>query len=852
MRTLRAILLQIIASCCMWFASSAQTDSLYEQFKTFDLKNVHNSITNLTARVVNEELIINCAGKKNWEDTRIDLGVVDLSVYQSISFRVKSNANVTVRTDLVDQNGATMLVSNAIPVSKSIKGDNQWNYIYFELKGHFDQAWPSPAKLDPRHITGLSIILNPGGQFAGEVVFDDLALGKKALKPEKKRDKYINVNQVGFYPAGQKIAVVCGSIADDFTLINARTNKKVYEAKLSKKQYWNYADDSVKVADFSSFTDTGSYFVQVVDLGNSPRFAIRPNIFKNLATASIKALYYQRSGCDINEKYAGKWHRPAGTPDTAVYVHPAAATAKRPAESKFSSLRGWYDAGDYNKYIVNSGITMYTLMAAIEQYPDYTRNLKLHIPESGNSLPDLLDEILWNLRWMLTMQDTDDGGVYHKLTHANFEPMALPHEVKERRYLTQKSTAATLDFCAVMAQASRVLKPYGKELPGLADSCMSAAARAWSWAKKNPKVYYDQFANNTKYSPKIFTGIYGDGYVFDEFDWAGSEMLLSTGNEVMLDDIKFDKPLYMIPEWGNVQALGLISLAYYRKFVSKQIDTNSIKEKIISLADSLVIYSLSCPFRTTMGQAKWHFAWGSNAVAANSTMFLLQAYNLTKERKYYDAALNNFSYILGCNPTGYCFVTGFGTKSPQFIHHRPSEADGIAEPVPGMLVGGPYPGRDDGCWYPWDAPAKNYSDDVCSYSTNEIAINWNAPLAYLACAFESIENKMFPSEIKNPRTKLVFPEIAKLPKLDSAQRNEYSPIIVYPNMKTGSLRVQLALLEPAVLEIKDADGRVIVHDYIEKTGSIPRSYPINLQTGTYIVTLVSKNLNKTHTVMINP
>src|SRR5205823_2120648 len=177
---------------------------------------------------------------------------------------------------------------------------------------------------------------------------------------------------------------------------------------------------------------------------------------------AIKGFYYQRTAIDLPVKYAGQWARPAGHPDTRVLIHPSAASADRPAGTVISSPKGWYDAGDYNKYIVNSGITMGTLLSLCEDFPDYIKKLNTNIPESTNNVPDVLDEVLWNLRWMLTMQDPADGGVYHKLTNASFDGMVMPDKATKERYVVAKSITATLDFAAVMAQASRVIKPYNK------------------------------------------------------------------------------------------------------------------------------------------------------------------------------------------------------------------------------------------------------------------------------------------------------------------------------------------------------------------------------------------------------
>ena len=131
--------------------------------------------------------------------------------------------------------------------------------------------------------------------------------------------------------------------------------------------------------------------------------------------------------------------------------------------------------------------------------------------------------------------------------------------------------------------------------------------------------------------------------------------------------------------------------------------------------------------------------WGSNAVAANQGILLVQAYLITGQNKYLNAALSNLDYILGRNATGYCFVTGFGSKSPMHPHHRPSVADGIDEPVPGLLAGGPNPGKQDGCKYEYSEPETTHVDLDCSYASNEIAINWNAPLVYLVNAIEALQ-----------------------------------------------------------------------------------------------------------------
>jgi endoglucanase len=122
-------------------------------------------------------------------------------------------------------------------------------------------------------------------------------------------------------------------------------------------------------------------------------------------------------------------------------------------------------------------------------------------------------------------------------------------------------------------------------------------------------------------------------------------------------------------------------------------------------------------------------------------MIKIVAMKLTGSDRYLPSVQADLNWLLGTNPTGYCFVTGFGTLSPMNIHHRPSGADGVPEPVPGFLVGGPNTVVMNDCQPPVERsvfPARSYSDVECSYSTNEIAINWNAPLVFLLGAMDSM------------------------------------------------------------------------------------------------------------------
>ncbi len=541
----------------------------------------------------------------------------------------------------------------------------------------------------------------------------------------------IKLSQVGFYPDAQKIAILPGGVTGNFRVVDISTDKPVFEAELELPKFWELSGENVSIADFSEFTTPGRYRLEHESAGHSFEFEIREEILRDLSKASIKAFYFNRASTELLEEHAGVWARPMAHPDDVVYIHESAATEQRPEGTIISSTKGWYDAGDYNKYAVNSGISTYTLLAAYEHFPEYYQGLDLNIPESGNGVPDLLDEIRWNLDWLITTQDPNDGGVYHKVTTKDFEGMVMPHEATADRFAVMKSTGGTLNFAAVMATAARVYNEFDTDF---AQEALEAAENAWKWAVQNPEVYYEQPSD-------IQTGAYGNRQLDDEFDWAAAELYITTGNDDYWNSRNFVDINVGVPSWGYVRPLAWVSLAHHHENLTDTADTNLIEERIMEQGEELLQEYHRSPYAITMGRyGRSDFVWGSNGVIGNHSLMLIQAYRLSGEKDFLDAALANMDYLLGRNATGYSFVTGFGSKPPMFIHHRQSASDEIEDPVPGFVAGGPQAGQQDGCEYPADLPATTFLDDWCSYSTNEITINWNAPMVYLVGALEVFKN----------------------------------------------------------------------------------------------------------------
>ena len=545
-----------------------------------------------------------------------------------------------------------------------------------------------------------------------------------------KENVTIRRNQVGSAIGQEQTIVVEGTNPAGKLKVTSPSGKTI-KPVMTKKVVSPFSKKTRYVVGLGKLTEEGDYNVRLGKEKCDLHVSNRP--YGGIATSSLRLFYLIRSGVVID--CAGKYNRPVGHTDTNVLVHPSAASKMRPAGTVISSPLGWYDAGDYNKYVVNSAFSIGLMFAAYEQLTDYFHQLSTDIPESGNSTPDLLDEIMFNLQWFLTMQDPYDGGVYHKLTTPNFEGFVMPVDCHQPRYVVAKSVTATLDFAAVMADAARLFEPYQHDYPGFSAQAAAMAERAYEWAKANPTAYYHQ---EELTNPAVTTGTYGDDNANDEFFWAASALYRLTGKQQYTEDALSRRPSqFTTPSWGNVASLGAFEWLACGKDSELYGSTLS---QLTAYCDAAIQGANTSCFKSPFGNKATDFGWGClSEGCCCQAMLLLYADKLLGSDKYRSYALGNVDYLLGRNATGYCYVTGVGDKSPMHPHHRPSAADGVEAPFPGMLVGGPNPGQQDKEYvkYASNIPDESYEDVEGSYASNEIAINWNASLVACLCWVDS-------------------------------------------------------------------------------------------------------------------
>lgn len=745
--------------------------------------------------------------------------ILDASEQPKLYIKARGTNQCNLRIDFQDQTG---YVTNLDPLEVEL--DEEYAIYELDYNGHLldggygGPCTNAPCEVDASALQALILFVNaPDGGYTGTIDIDWISIGAP-LEDTGAGLTEIRYNQVSYTTDRPKFINIVSSVPFTdipYSIFKDGETTAVMQGEATGNSKWTPSNEYATAIDITAINDEGNYIFETEE--ESISFTISSNGYELLSEASLKYYYFNRASQELTSEFAGSWARPLGHPDDEVIIHSSAASLGRPTGTIISSPKGWYDAGDYNKYIVNSGISTYTLLAAYEHYPAYYKALKIDIPEQGGDLPDILDEVIWNLDWMLSMQDPGDGGVYHKLTGLNFSGIVMPHQYNFDRYVVQKSTAASLNFAAVLATASRIFEEYEDVRPGYSEELIEAAIFAYEWAKSNPTKYYNQ-------PNDVNTGEYGDGNVKDEFDWAAAELFITTGESIYRDDINENSIGTGVPAWPYTAPLALISLSHHASEVENDINIATITTKLVSTANQLKAAIDNSELRVAMSN-NGDYVWGSNGVAGNQIMMLIRAYEATGEKSYLDAAYIGIDYILGRNGTGFSYVTGFGTKPTSRPHHRQSEADNVNDPVPGMVAGGPNPGQQDNCpGYPNNYPASSYVDSWCSYASNEVTINWNAPFAYCINALQ-------------------FYQVGVINSIENLPTTGDRSLKIYPNPGTNS--VYVTPLEKATnqrLEIIDLSGRVVIETNIKDSSNIDVS---SLQSGLYIFRLFDgKSIHK--------
>ncbi len=641
------------------------------------------------------------------------------------------------------------------------------------IRTQFTMYEPDDATVELAVHAGGSMVQGEGPI---QLCFDEIVLSDPDFEPPPKKKKpsvpAIRVNQLGYLPGADKVAILVTSVTEPlpWELVDSTGTPLIRGVTLVHGRD-SSSGDQVHVIDFSSFdTEARDLRLTAGPDAKSHPFSVGRALYKDLGRDALRFFYHMRSGTPIEIPYAEqeRWAHPAGhLPDIA------ACAPRTGCSYSLDVTGGWYDAGDHGKYVVNGGFSVWMLQNAYERQQALGRSHSwfadgaLNIPESSNGVPDVLDEARWQLEFMMKMQvpagNPLAGMAHHKMHDVQWTSLATgPHEDSQKRILRPPTTAATLNLAAVLAQAARLWSSYD---PGFAARCLSSAEVAWQAAKKHPALFSPP-------SDSDGGGAYADDVVEDEFFWAAAELLLTTGKAEYQNWLATSPLATNIGEdlvidgeasasavtWQRVDVLGKVSLALAPGSRSgkqakpklgssvgamtaehvSQAEAKRYRELLIEAGERLLATAANQGYRFPMRPGPHgNYPWGSNADVLGNMVLLGAAADWKPEGGYADGLVAGLDYLLGRNALGQSYITGYGALPVQNVHHRFWSHQANPEyppPPPGCVAGGPNSDMQDpyviaaglrGC-----ALQKCYVDHIDAYSVNEVAINWNAALVW--------------------------------------------------------------------------------------------------------------------------
>jgi endoglucanase len=544
-----------------------------------------------------------------------------------------------------------------------------------------------------------------------------MILGVAAPHAALAADSDVRVNSVGYVTGHAKRISVSGSgsgsgsgvaPAATFVVRRAADASPAFSGTLAPP-IADDSGDSVAIGDFTMLDETGSFYLDVPGIGRSAPFVIGDDVYRAPLFAAMLGFFGARCGMAVSFTYKGStFGHGACHLDDGYLDYLGQPRVIKPGE------RGWHDAGDYGKYTVNGGFALGMLLSAWERHPAGLNQLALPIPESGGALPDVLAEMKWQVDWLSSMQYGDgDGRVSHKLTRTLFEDFVMPEVDLVPRYFVPYGTAATADFVAALAQAARVYRPFDADF---AARCLAAARVSYDYLVANP-------ANVAADETGFTTGGYGTTDVDDRL-WAAAEMWETTGDAAALVDLEtrigaltgnlVDADF----DWNNTKNLGLFTYLLSQRPERDPAVLALVWASALTAASNVVAAHDASGY----GRGVVRYYWGSNGSVARTSMLLDVVARLSGDPSYLEVAIDQLGYLLGRNHYDRSQVTGVGVAPPLTPHHRPSIADDVVAPFPGMLVGG-------------GTTSTNWVDDQTMYMVNVVAINWSAPLVYALAMF---------------------------------------------------------------------------------------------------------------------
>ncbi len=538
----------------------------------------------------------------------------------------------------------------------------------------------------------------------------------------------VKTNQVGYLPDSPKYAYVgnylgeAGALPVESSLCEIRdsfNNQALFRSQTQfRGEDIKLSGEIVYECDFSTFNKTGSYYVYVQGYGRTYPFKISEDVYNDVFLKTARMYYYQRAGIALEPKYAEKWARAAGhiETDKKATIHSSQKDSPLYAGEVIGSTldmsRGWYDAGDYGKYVITAPPSVFPLFSAYELYPEKFSDAQLNIPESGNGIPDILDELKWEIDWVKNMQ-SGDGGVFDRVV-TRYYALTMPEGDLAQRNIAEKTTQVTADYAAMLAMAARVFKSnaaFEKTYPGYTSELLARAEKAWQFLENHPNtIPAEGFTKEGIVGGGTYVELSEDGIGSDVDNraWAAAELYKTTGKQKYHNAfvIYWTKrgPLWGWNEFQHHQRKASWAYATTKFSVNNELVNKYLKDLKLEIERpdvyGIKFNTLNNVYRNGYrSDVPSYIGWGSFAKSSTYAWELIQAAYLIHNSSYIEYAKINLDAQLGNNPQYFSYITGVGFTYPKDPLSTISALDGIDEPLPGLAVYGPYYSLEQGNIY---------------------------------------------------------------------------------------------------------------------------------------------------------
>jgi hypothetical protein len=600
-----------------------------------------------------------------------------------------------------------------VPISNYATVTTEWQTVRIPLRDLLDPATDLRSAWVLRLVNGQTTPMT--------VWIADIKFTSPADEPSFPA---VKVNQVGYLPVGEKHALVSGfdgklsaAAGTPFAVKRASDGRVFWRGRLALLSDYDprISGERVLLADFSGLVVPGTYVlsVEAPGMADSPPFRVAFDAYSKLLVDASRYFYFQRANMPLDAAFAGGFARADLTPiDFAAPFQSGAAPAR-------DVSGGWYDAGDFGKYVSAGGSAISDLLWAYELVPFVFKDGQLGIPESGNGVPDLLDEVKYELDFLLRMQDAD-GGFFSRVFETNPRQIS---DVAGGASLV-KPTPHTGSAAAALAHASIVFRRID---PAYADALLAAARRGWDYLEAHPEFI------------RTPDGPYSDWGDLDDRFWAAATLFRATGEarydafvhanyQAFANDLQNPENAHGV---GSMQLIGY--LQYARARGADRAIVAWTRTNFRAWASVQVGRFRTDPWRNTLHD---NYYWGSNYSALTDSVFLVAGGLILREANAdtYRVLQSNLNYVLGVNPLALSYVTGHGARSLTRPFSGIYSFDGKPGVPPGYMAGGA--NQYEGAWYS-RFHGKCHVDVDTEWTTNEHTIYWNASLVFSAAVLSA-------------------------------------------------------------------------------------------------------------------